>query len=351
MHMPTNPAFITTLDMKSAYMAVEGAEADRCKTAFATPMGLFQFKRMPFGLKGAPMSMSRVGMAVLKDVVYSEGYLFYDDITVVTGADDDTNRRSAWSRHCRAVRRVLRRCVKHGLKLHRGKCKFAVKQADWVDRNISEEGLRKRDDGALQSLNNFPVPTTKRELQRFLGLAGYYRAFVENYAGVVEPLRALLPKGAGFSWGNEQQRAFEQVIAAINTDAVLKIPDWGKPFVLETDASDIAVGATLNQEDADGRLRPVKILSRSLSSTERKYSATERELLALVWSIQRLRPYLAHVPFRAVVGYNNLRCAVVVQATTHRTHRTLGPVVDGVQLRDRAQGGSQARRARRVVAR
>ena len=304
-HCPPDVAMITTLDMKSAYMAVDIAPGDRAKTAFATPLGLMEFVRMPFGLKTAPMTMARVGTRLTDGLQYADVLVYYDDMAVITGTEQESPRL-VWRRHCRAVRRVLRRCVKLGIKLGRAKCTFAVPAADWVDRNVSTDGFRKRGD-QLTDVRDFPRPANSKALGRFLGLCGYYRGWIAGFAHIAAPLRSLCKPRTPFVWSDDCQTAFETLKTKVAEDVVLKVVDYGKAMVLETDASDVAVGAVLSQKDAQGKLRPVKILSKALDAAQKNYTVTERELLAIVWSVGRLRPLLLYLPFTVVTDHANLQ--------------------------------------------
>ena len=310
LHCPVDTCLITTLDMRSAYQAIEIAPEDRWKTAFRTPLGVMEFVRLPFGLKTAPHSMARLGLKLTEGLLFRDVLIFYDDLAVLTPRAAPEGSGTPWQRHVRAVRRVLRRCIALGVKLGKPKCVFAASSADWVDRNISEAGLRKRDDH-VAPLMEWPVPTTAKSLGRFLNVAGYYRDFVAGFARVTAPLKSLVnaasKPGARFQWNDAHQAAFDALKARIKEDVVLAVPDFSKPFQIETDASDVAIGGVLVQQDDDGRDRPVAFVSRGLTGAESRYGTTERELLAVLWAIDRFRVYIQDAKFRVVTDHANLQ--------------------------------------------
>ena len=144
----------------------------------------------------------------------------------------------------------------------------------------------------VEAIVNFPQPQTKKELMRFLGMAGYYRKFCRNFSDVVSPLTNLLAKNAKFVWTDECNQAFEKVKNMLTSEPVLAAPNFDKPFVLVTDASDVGVGSVLMQEDDCGILHPVCYFSQKLNRHQMRYSTVEKETLALVLSLQRFEVYL-----------------------------------------------------------
>ena len=292
-HVGPGTRFITTFDVQSAYLNIPMRPEDIPKTAFGTSHGLFAFTRMPFGLANAPAVMHR---AVARVVEGTGAVGYFDDILAAS---------ASWSAHVRLVRRVLRNVIATGFKLNRAKCAFARPEAVWVDRHISADGLRKSPD-KLDEVRDFPVPTCTKELMAFLGLAGYYRSFVSGYSEMERPLSALRRKGVKWHWGEAEQAAFVRLKAAILQDVVLAAPDWTKPFTIATDASKHALGGVLSQPDSAEQLRPICFAGRALSPAETRYSATERELLGVVWAVKHWHRYIVGTRFIVLTDHRNL---------------------------------------------
>jgi hypothetical protein len=152
---------------------------------------------------------------------------------------------------------------------------------------------------------NYPAPKTVRQFRRFLGLASWYRRFVPNFSKAVEPLTALLKKCKTFVWASEQEVSFTAVKELLVSAPILACPDFSRPFVLQTDASSQDVGAILSQEFEEGE-RPVAYGSRTLTKCEKAYSTTEQECLAVLWAVEKVRPYLEGSEFVVVTDHHSL---------------------------------------------
>eukprot|EP00731_Ephydatia_muelleri_P036553 Em0276g5a len=232
----------TTLDLASGYWQVEVAEEDQPKTAFTTPEGLFQFRVMPFGLCNAPATFQRLMDRVLGGLKWSSCLVYLDDIIIVG---------TSFSEHLRNLAGVLQRLRQAGLKLKPSKCKWCQKSVTFLGHIVSEEGVA-ADPSKTAVVAGWPPPQSKREMQQFLGLANYYRKFVKNFAAIAKPLHRLTEKNTDFKWTVECQHAFDVLRACLSSPPVLSYPDYSRRFVLDTDASDIGIGAVLSQEDATG---------------------------------------------------------------------------------------------------
>ena len=284
----------TTLDLSQGYLQLAIEPGSRHLVSFATGAGIFQFTRLPFGLRNACAIFNRTlrsaeCAAGLKDIV--AGY--FDDLTVHTLAGSP-------SIHIAAVERVFNFLDRFHLKLNLSKCCFGEPSIRVLGHVVDAQGLTV-DPTKLQGVANMPQPTTKKGLQSFVGFANYYRSFIPSFSDIAAPLTALAAVGTSGAediteaWHAEHQQAFEQLKSALLSTSVLKLFDYtnGLPLRLETDASDIGVGAILYQQDSQGKYRPVSYLSRKLSKAERNYNVTERELLAITFGVSKLSSYLA----------------------------------------------------------
>lgn len=301
--------FFTTLDLASGYWQVQVAPQDREKTAFITPMGLYEFTRMPFGLSNAPATFQRLMHTCLGDQNLQSLLTYLDDV-IIYSPDFDS--------HLAHLNSVLEKLAKHGLKLKMHKCHFLKKEVQYLGHRVSAEGISP-DPEKVKCVEEWPTPKTVKELQSFLGLAGYYRRFIKDFAKIACPLNRLLtgisPKNSKRSgqqlitWDDACTEAFQTLKNALTSAPILAFADFNLPFVLYTDASNRGLGAVLCQIQ-DGKERVIAFASRSLSATERNdknYSSFKLEFLALTWAItKKFAEYLYCAPFLVYTDNNPL---------------------------------------------
>ncbi|XP_077538135.1 uncharacterized protein LOC144150167 [Haemaphysalis longicornis] len=266
------------LDLASAYHQLLLEEGSRDLTTFVTHEGLFRFKRVCFGLASAPAVFQKMMSQILKNCRNVVCYL--DDILVwgKTQAEHDAS-----------LVEVLTCIANSGMKLN-DKCLFSVKELDFLGHKISAEGISPLE-SKVKAIVHAPAPTDIKSLQSFLGLAGYYAKFIKNYAEIVEPLRLMLRKGQTFCWSDDAQRSFDQLKACLTCSPVVKVFNPDLPVVVTTDASDVGIGAVLQQRYGS-RLETIAFASRTLSETERKYSVGEREALACLFACEKWHIFL-----------------------------------------------------------
>ena len=289
--------FINTLDLTKGYWQMPVAEEDRHKTAFVTPKGLFQFRVMPFGLSGAPASFQRM-IDRLIDGLQDFAAAYLDDLVVFS---------STWEDHMQQLREVLQRLRKAGLTAKPSKCQFGMQTCTYLG-HIVGNGVVQPEVTKLAAVENFAVPESKKQVRAFLGLTGYYRKFIPNYAEVAAPLTDLTKKNApnAVVWTEQCDRAFQKLKKLLCSVPVLNSPDFTKQFILQTDASDVAVGAVLSQRDAEGNDHPVAYFSRKLLPREVRYSTIEKECLAIKLAVQSFRVYLLGREFTVQTDHRSL---------------------------------------------
>lgn len=294
----TRAEWFSTLDLASGYWQVEVDPQDREKTAFTTPVGLYEFQRMPFGLCNAPATFQRLMQQCLNGQITDSLLVYLDDIIVYS---------SDFATHLKHLEEVFERLSKHGLKLRPDKCKLFHRQVKFLGHVVDREGV-KPDPEKIAAVVDWPAPTTAKELKAFLGLAGYYRRFVPGFAKIARPLNSLLvgvpnDKRLGshrISWSVEAQTAFDALKKVLTEAPILAYADFSQPFTLYTDASHHGLGAVLAQVQG-GKERVVAYASRSLHPTEQNdanYSSFKLELLALKWAVtEKFKDYLTGAKF------------------------------------------------------
>ncbi|KFD60577.1 LOW QUALITY PROTEIN: hypothetical protein M514_27243 [Trichuris suis] len=248
------------------YWQVELTDAAKEKTAFITHDGLFQFNVMPFGLTGAPATFQRLMERVLAGLKWSTCLVYLDDIIVFSLTAEE---------HIEHLAQVLSRLQEAGFKVNSRKCKLFSKEVCYLGHIVSEKGIEP-DPSLTEKMRTYPVPKCLTEVQRFLGMASYYRKFIKNFAAIAKPLHQLTEKRKPSEW------SLECTEPSTNCDV---------PFILDTDASDTAIGAVLSQTDVQGREHPVAFASRTLTRAERRYCVTRREMLAVITFVEQFRPY------------------------------------------------------------
>ena len=272
--------YFTVLDCYSGFWQVSIKEEHRERTGFTVPSGHYEFNRLPFGLSNSPSNFQRLMDVVLKNLVGTECYVFIDDLIIFSSTAEE---------HALRLENVLRRLDEANLQLHPGKCVFAQPKVQYLGYVLSERGISASPD-KVKAVREYPTPKTVKDVRAFLGLASFYRRLVQNFAEVAKPLTILTRKNREFTWGPEQQQAFQSMKDKLCTTHVLAYPNFKLPFILTTDASMTAVGAILSQVQ-DGAERPTAYASRQLNKAEQAYSATEVEMLALVWATKYFRCY------------------------------------------------------------
>ncbi|KAL5517922.1 hypothetical protein EMCRGX_G003566, partial [Ephydatia muelleri] len=244
--------YISTLDLSRGYWQVPMSAQSRAKTAFVTSYGLFEFNVMPFGLQGAPSTFQRMMDQLLRGLEdCAAAYL--DDLVI---------HNATWPEHLASLRKVLERLRTAGLTAKPSKCHFAMKECTYLG-HIVGNGQVRPEIGKLTAVEDFPVPKTKKEVRTFLGLTGYYRKFVPCYASLAAPLTELTRSNAPtiVKWTTSCNTAFMDLKRLLCSSPVLQCPDFSRPFILQTDASDWGVGGVLSQLDQEGLDHPVAYFS------------------------------------------------------------------------------------------
>ena len=303
--------YISTLDLSSAYHQIPLQKESKPITAFTVPgMGLFQFTRMPFGLSNAGASFQRLIDRIIGPELEPNAFSYLDDIIIAT---------ETFEEHLEWIQRVLQRVQEAGLTINREKSVFGHSEVKYLGVLVNREGFRP-DPDKIEPVMRYPEPKNLRQLRRFLGMASWYRKFLKDFATIAEPLTRLTKKDHRYEWTEEQEAAFEKIKSIIASASVLHRPLFDVQFTVQTDASDTGIGAVLTQV-VDGQERVLEFASRTLSPAERNYSVTERECLAVVWAIDKFRPYIEGYHFCIVTDHSSLRWIRTMQSPTGRLAR------------------------------
>ena len=290
--------YFSTLDMASGYWQVVIDPRDRYKTAFITKYGLFEHVRLAMGLCNSPATYQRIMTYVLQNMLWKNVLVYLDDIIILGRTFDE---------HRRALGEVLQRFREHNLKFKPKKCELFRTEVDFLGRRVGRDGIT-IPEAKIKSVLEWPVPTTKTELESFLGFINYHREFIPalaEKANVLYQLVKATPKGQHLCWSGEHQQSFEDLIGCMVTAPVLAYPDPTGIFILDVDASDSAIGAELSQLQ-DGQERVVAYASQSLAAPQRRYCTTRKELLALVTFMNQFRFYLLGRHFVVRTDHNSL---------------------------------------------
>lgn len=274
--------YFSKIDLRSGYWQVRIKDGDEAKTTVVTRYGAYEFLVMPFGLTNAPATFCTLMNQVLHGFLDEFVVVYLDDIVVFSETLEE---------HLTHLRKVLDRLREHELYAKPSKCSFAQETIHFLG-HIIERGRIRMDPKKVQAIEEWQPPKDVHEIRSFLGLTNYYRRFVKRYSEIARPLTDLTKKAEEWKWSSERQVAFERLKMAMTTRPVLSLPDLQKPFEVETDASDFAIGGVLTQEG-----HPVAFESRKLKDAERNYPAHEKELLAVVHCLRLWRHYLLGAPF------------------------------------------------------
>ena len=267
----------TKIDLCWGYNNIRIKEGDEWKAVFSIPEVSFEPMVMFFRLTNSPAMFQAMINDLLRDLVVEEKVaVFIDDVMVATETEE---------RHDEIVEEVLKRLEENNLFIILEKYVWKVREVEFLGVIIGEDRVRMERE-KVQGVIEWLVPRSIKDVQKFLGLANYYRWFVKNFARIAKPLHDMTRKETKWSWEERQQRAFEELKERFMTEPVLVIPDLDKEMRVEADVSDFAIGGVLSMKCKDEKWRPVTYISKLLNEAERNYEIHDKEMLAIIWCLE-----------------------------------------------------------------
>ena len=288
--------YFTCLDLRSGYWQIPVDPRSRDKLAFTCFLGTFSPLSMPFGICNGPAFFSELMNKVLQGIQHKFALSYLDDVLIYS---------KTWDEHLEHIQVVFNRLRDAGLKLKMSKCEFLKQEVNYLGHVISASGI-KPDLEKVKAIKTLAPPENAKDVRTLLGMSGFYRRFIPNFAKIAKPLTELTKKNRAFRWTEECQNAFETLRTALTQAPVLAFPDINKPYKLYTDASNYAIGAALVQESAFGE-RVIQYLSHQLNETQQRWPIIEKEAYAIVYSIQKFRPYLLGSQFTVMTDHRPLK--------------------------------------------
>ena len=278
--------FFSKLDLTKGFWQIPVEKASRRILAMATPLGLYEPRFMPFGMKNAPAVFQREMQRILGERLYKGVMVFIDDILIYSWTAEE---------HAEIVEWVLQRLQQEGCYANPDKCEFFQREVSFLGHVISEHGVAVQQH-KVRAVSEWPRPQNRKDVRAFLGLTGYYRKFIHGYSEIAIPLTDLTKDSVGFQWTEREHGAFELLQTRLTSADVLAHPDPARQYIVTTDASGFAVSGVLSQDQPDGSRRPVAYMSSKMNAAESRYPVHNKELLAIVKAVEHWRCYLEGSP-------------------------------------------------------
>ncbi|WJZ95129.1 hypothetical protein VitviT2T_013920 [Vitis vinifera] len=317
--------FYCFLDGYSGYFQIEIDVEDQEKTTFTYPFGTYAYRRMSFGLCNAPATFQRCMLSIFSDMVERIMEVFMDDITIYGGTFEECLVN---------LKVVLKRCIEKDLVLNLEKCHFMVRQGIVLGHIISEEGIEV-DKAKVELIAKLPSPTTVKGVRQFLGHAKFYKRFIQDFSKLSRPLCEFLAKDAKFVWDERCQKSFDQLKQFLTIAPILRAPNWQLPFEVMCDATDFAIGAVLGQRE-DGKPYVIYYASKTLNEAQKNYTTIEKELLAMVFALDKFHAYLVGSFIIAFTDHSTLKYLLTKQDAKARLIRWILLLQEfDLQIRDK----------------
>ena len=298
-----NKKVFSTMDFITGYWQIKIEPDSIEKSVFTTEKGLYEFLVMPFGMTNAVATFQRFMNRLFDGILNDFVFVYIDDILVASNSFEE---------HLNHLKIIFEKIRDAGLKLKIKKCCFLAKELPFLGHILTQEGIKKDMDRVTPILD-FPIPTTQKKLQSFLGFMTYYRKFIHAFGKIAAPLFRLLKKELKIKFGQEEIEAFKKLKEKLAENVVLYFPDFRaaqkdskRMFIIMTDASKLGVAAVLCQPDESGKVRPLYFSSRQCNQAERKYPPTELEALAVKFGANKFAQFITMIPTRVLTDHRAL---------------------------------------------
>ena len=304
----------TKMDLRWGYNNVRIKEGDEWKAAFMMPEVSFELTVMFFRLTNSPATFQAMMNKLLRDLINTEKVaVFIDDVIVGTETEEG---------HDKLVAEVVKRLEENDLYMKPEKCKWKVKEVEFLGVVIGLEGI-KMEKEKVKGVLEWPTPKCVKDVQKFLELANYYCQFIESFALIARPLHDMVKKDKKWDWMGKQEEAFKELKKRFTEEPVLAASDIDKKMRMEVDVSDYATGGVLLMECGDRLWRPVAFLSKSLNETERNYEIHDKEILAIIRGLEAWRHLLEGVQYKFEIwtDHKNLEYFMKAQKLNRRQAR------------------------------
>lgn len=280
-----NAKYLSSIDIAKAFWEVPLNPPDKDKTAFYVPgRGMFRFKVMPFGLTNSPATQQRLMDMLFTPDFDNKVFCYLDDIVIISNSFEE---------HISLLMKVLEKLKIANLTINFEKSKFFKQELKYLGFVVDEHGLR-ADTDKINAILEYPTPTSRKEVRRFIGTCSWFRRFIPNFSTIAAPLNKLTcssKKAPKFFWNTEAELAFQKLKEALVTAPVLACPDFNLPFSVHCDASNYGTGAMLTQFHNDKEV-VIAYMSKAFNKNQCNYSTTERETLAVITALEHWRCYL-----------------------------------------------------------
>ena len=304
----------TKMDLRQGYNNVRIKKEDEWKAAFSRPEGPFEFTVMFFGLTNSLATFQAIMNDLLRDLVMEEKVaVFIDDMIIEMKTEEG---------HDEIVEEVLKRLEENDLFVKPEKYVWKVREVEFLGVIIGKDGERMEKE-KVQGVIKWPGLKSIKDVQKFLGLANYYRRFIKDFAKIARLLHKIMRKENKWSWEERQQKAFEELKERFMTELVLVTPDLDKEMRVEADVSDFATEEVLSMKCEDEKQRPVVYISKSLNEAERNYKIYDKEMLAIIWCLEAWKHFLEGAKdwFEIQTDHKNLEYFMKAQKLNQRQAR------------------------------
>ncbi len=293
--LPTG-GYYSKIDCNSGFWQIAMEDDSVEYTTFNFQGRLYQFLVMPFGLKNSPATFVGLMNEVLKGVIGKFAYVYVDDIIVFSKTKKE---------HFMHLEQIFERLKKAGLTISLEKSQFCMREISFLGHVVTQEGIKMQPE-KVRAIVDLPAPVKKEELHTFVGMCAWYQSFIPNFSSIAAPLYKILSKNALFSWGPEQEKAFDRLKMELISDRILATINYKYPIVIRCDASNLGCGAICIQY-VDGVEKVIHYASKLLNKHERLLHACEKELLAILWAVEKFHEYIYGEDFYIVTDNKALK--------------------------------------------